>query len=150
MATVQVTANPAAFPRVTLTVSALDAMGLHVPRLGASAFKVEEDGVPVSFTLQRAELKPRVVLLFDQSLSIPAAFLGAGAAAVGDQIVQQLYASNPNAQLRVATVYFGARFATNSWANTLAEAQAQVQSLSPPSTLVTSDLWDALGAKGVR
>jgi hypothetical protein len=144
VASVQTTANPAAFPRVTLAVSALDAMGRHVPRLGASAFKVEEDGVPVSFTLQRAELKPRVVLLFDGSSSVPATFLGAGAASVGDQIVQQLYATNPNAEVRVASVYFGARFATNSWATTLAEAQAQVQTLDPASSLVTSDLWDAL------
>jgi hypothetical protein len=131
------------YPRIGVTVSALDPTGKQVPRLGASAFTVKEDGKPVSFSLTRNEAPPpRVVLLFDLSTSVPPEFLGAGAVAVGNQIVSQLYAAYPEARVRVATIYFGARFVTTTWATSLAEAQAQVADLATAPG--SSEIWDAL------
>jgi hypothetical protein len=143
VASVQARPQGNAYPRVGVTVSALDAAGKPVPRLGASAFEVKEDGKPVSFSLSRNEAPPpRVVLLFDASTSLPAEFRGAGAVTIGNQIVSGLYAAHPAARVRVATIYFGARFVTNTWATTLAEAQAQVGNLATAPG--SSEIWQAL------
>jgi hypothetical protein len=132
-----------AYPRIGVTVSALDAAGNNVARLGASAFEVREDGKPVSFSLSRNEAPPpRVVLLFDASTSLPAEFRGAGAVTIGNQIVSALYTAHPAAQVRVATIYFGARFVATTWATTLAEAQAQVAELATAPG--SSEIWQAL------
>ena len=143
VASVKVRPQGNAYPRIGVTVSALDAAGKQVPRLGASAFEVKEDDKPVSFSLSRNEAPPpRVVLLFDASTSLPAEFRGAGAVTIGNQIVSALYAAHPAARVRVATIYFGARFVTNAWATTLAEAQTQVGSLATAPG--SSEIWQAL------
>jgi hypothetical protein len=140
---VKATPNGSAFPRVSVTVSALDAAGKNVPQLGASAFTVREDGQPMSFSLTRNEMPaPRVVLLYDTSTSIPSQFLGAGAVDVGNQIVQPLYAKYPAAQVRVAGMAFGATWLSSSWATTLADAQAQVASLAAAPG--DSTIWEAV------
>lgn len=143
VASVQVAASPAAFPRVRLEVGALDAAGRSVPRLGSKAFTVEEGGAQLPFVLERNQLRPRVVLLADVSNSIPAEFRGAAAVAMGEQLVDRLYADTPDAELRVGVVNFGVDWATGTWAATQAEARTQVQSLS--TAFGTSDLWEALG-----
>jgi hypothetical protein len=140
---VKANANGSAFPRIRVDVSALDSGGKNVPKLGASAFDVREDGQPVSFALSRNEAPPpRVVLLYDTSTSIPPAFLGSGAVDLGNQIVQPLYAKYPNAQVRVAGMSFGADWASGTWATTLTEAQAQVSQLA--SMPGQSSIWEAL------
>jgi hypothetical protein len=82
------------------------------------------------------------VLLFDASTSLPAEFRGAGAVTIGNQIVSALYAAHPAARLRVATIYFGARFVSNAWATSLTEAQAQVASLATAPG--SSEIWQAV------
>ena len=140
---VKASANGNAFPRVSVTVAALDAAGKNVSKLGASAFDVKEDGQPVSFSLSRNEAPPpRVVLLYDTSSSIPASFLGTGAVDLGNQIVQPLYAKYPSAEVRVAGMSFGADWVSSSWATTLSAAQAQVQQLA--TTPGQSSVWEAL------
>src|SRR5207248_259134 len=119
---VEVQARGSSFPEVELQVAALDSMGVHVPRLGPVAFAVTEDGKPVSFTLRRSELQPRVVLLFDVSTSIPPEFTGMNAVSVADQIVQQLYAGSTDALVRIAHVSFGATFESTTWATNVMEA----------------------------
>jgi len=143
VATVQARPQGNAYPRIGVTVSALDSTGKQVPRLGASAFEVKEDGKPVSFSLSRnGAPPPRVILLFDASTSLPAEFRGAGAVTIGNQIVSGLYAAHPAAQVRVATIYFGARFVSNTWATSLTEAQAQVSNLATAPG--SSEIWQAL------
>jgi hypothetical protein len=143
VASISARAPGSAFPRMGVTVSALDRMGANVPNLGASAFQVLEDGKPVSFSVtQKQAPAPRVVLLFDASTSIPAEFRGASAVAMGNQIVDALYAAHANAQLRVATISVGAIFATTTWATTATAAKAQVQVLEKASG--SSETWQAL------
>jgi len=140
---VKIRANGNSYRRIGVTVSALDAGGKNVPRLGASAFDVREDGQPVSFSLLRNEAPPpRVVLLMDTSSSLPPAFLGAGAVDLGNKIVQPLYAKYPKAEVRVAYINFGATFVSPTWAKSLAEAQTQVQGLASASG--GSEIWTAL------
>lgn len=141
--TVNLRANGSAFPRIGVTVSALDSTGQNVPRLGASAFEVREDGELVSFSLTRNEAPPpRVVLLYDLSTSLPPEFLGQGAVDLGNQIVQPLYAKYPAAEVRVAAINFGADWMSGTWATTLADAESQVQGLA--TAFGSSDIWTAL------
>jgi hypothetical protein len=143
VATVKASANASAFPEVSLRVQALDSGGVGVPRLGASTITVTEDGKPVSFTVtQNQAPPPRVVLLFDTSTSVPAAFRGAGAVTVGNQIVSSLYGKYPTASVRVGTISFGVIWATTGWAATLAAAQAQVATLA--TSAGSSEIWQAL------
>lgn len=140
---VRVRANGGAFGRIYLAVGALDSEGLNVPRLGASAFEVKEDGVPVSFSLTRNEAPaPKVVLLYDLSTSIPPEFLGAGAVELGNQVIAPLYAKFPDARVRVGTMNFGAGWVTDGWADSFDAAQDQVEALA--SAVGSSDIWEAL------
>ncbi|MBK7580769.1 MAG: VWA domain-containing protein [Myxococcales bacterium] len=143
VSSVKIRANGNAYRRIGVTVSALDAGGKNVPRLGASAFDVREDDQPVSFSLMRNEAPPpKVILLYDTSSSLPPAFLGTGAADLGKQIVQPLYAKYPQAQFRAAYVNFGASFISTTWATNLTQAEAQVQGLATASA--GSEIWEAL------
>jgi hypothetical protein len=146
VATVNIRPNGNAFRRVSVTVSALDAQGKGVPRLGADAFELKEDDQPLSFSLTRNEAPPpRVVLLYDTSTSMPAQFLGAGAVDLGNQIVAPLYAKYPAAQVRVASVNFGANWLAGGWSTNLADAQAQVAGLAtaPGASEIWHTLYDA-------
>ncbi|HVU03597.1 MAG TPA: vWA domain-containing protein [Polyangiaceae bacterium] len=141
--TVDASANGAAFPRVTVRVKATDAGGVGVPHLDASTIVVKEDGKPVSFTLTQTEAPPpRVVLLFDASTSVPAAFRGAGAVTVGDQIVTGLYSKYPNAAVRVGVIDFGVIWASTGWATTETDATTQVATLSTATG--SSEIWQAV------
>jgi len=137
------TIQPRAFERISLRVSATNASGDRVPGLGADAFRVTEEGAPVAFTLrQNTAPPPRVVLLVDASTSMPPEYLGTGAVTFANQIVAALYAEHPNAWLKIGTVFFGADFASNSWATTLVDAQAQADWLE--TAFGGSEIWQAL------
>lgn len=143
VASIEIHPNGSAYRRVRVAVTARDADGNQVPRLGSAAFKLEEDGKPISFTLTRNEAPPpRVVILYDTSTSLPPEFLGAGAVELGNDIIGPLYAAYPDAQVRVGSVFFGAQWVAGGWATNLAEAQAQVAQLATAPG--SSDLWTAL------
>lgn len=142
--TLSASVQPAAFPRVTLRVKALDADGHNVSALGAEAFSLREGDEAVSFSLtQNAAPAPRVVLLFDVSTSVPADFRGAGAVSVAEQIIDPLYAAYPDAQVRIGVVtvaaptFFGAGFASNV-------SEAKVQAAQLATAVGGSQLWQAL------
>lgn len=137
-------AQPAAFPRVSLRVKALDADGTGVAGLGADAFKLEEEGRALSFTLTENKAPPpRVVLLFDVSTSVPTDFRGAGAVSVADQIIEPLYAAYPDAQVRVGVVTVGTpSFFGTGWATSAVLAKAQAAQLATAAG--GSMLWQAL------
>ena len=143
VSTVSSTIHSAAFPRITLDVAALDASGHGVPGLGASAFTVTEDGHPVSFSVtQNQAPPPRVALIYDTSSSIPAAFLGASASDLANQVVTALYAADAQAQFRVATMNFGVNWLSSGWASNLTDAQTQAQLLSTATG--DSSIWEAV------
>ncbi len=143
VASVSASADGSGFPEVRLRVSALDKSGAGVQHLAASSITVTEGGQPVSFTITQNEAPPpRVVLLFDASTSVPAAFRGAGAVTVGNQIVDSLYAKYPKAGVRVGTIDFGVIWADGGWATTKASATAEVGQLSTAAG--SSEIWQAL------
>ena len=143
VATVGASANGSSYPRVSLHVKAEDGSGGQVSKLPAGAITVEDGGKPVSFTITQNEAPPpKVALLFDVSSSLPAEFRGAGDVTVGNQIVTALYAKYPKASVRVGTVDFGVIWAADSFASTLVDAKAQVQTLTTASG--SSELWQAL------
>ena len=137
--------QPSAFRRVRLRIGALDTGGAGVAGLGADAFRVLEDGRPVPFTmLQNDSAGPRVLLLFDVSNSVPATFVGAGAASVANQIVDALFAQHPGIEARVGVVDFGVNYPSASWATTLTDAKAQADWLATLPTSPGSEIWEAL------
>lgn len=139
-----VDAQASSFPVITLRVRVTDADGESVPQLGADAFTLTEDGAPVPFHVtQTLAPPPRVVLLFDQSDSVPEEFKGAGAVAIAQGIFSELYAAHPDAQVRVGTVRYGVDFVSSGWATSLAEANAQAEELAT-SDFASSEIWEAL------
>ena len=139
---VGVTAEPAAFPRVTLRVRALDGDGDGVEHLDASAFTVTEDGEPVSFNVTRNEAPPpRVVILFDVSTSVPTEFLGPGTVAIARDIIAGLYDASPEASVRLGVIFFGVTW-MGSWASN--EADANIQAGELAAATGGSEIWDAL------
>jgi hypothetical protein len=139
---VGVTAEPAAFPRVTLRVRAQDGDGENVDNLEAGAFTVTEDGEPVSFNVTRNEAPPpRVVILFDVSTSVPPEFLGAGTVAIAQDIIAGLYDASAEASIRLGVISFGVTW-MGPWASNEADANTQAADLA--SATGGSEIWDAL------
>ncbi len=100
--TATVKANAAAFGTIELLVSATDTAGKPVPTLAASAIRVAEDGVDRSFVVvENAAPKPRVLVVYDTSASIPPAFFEpAGRASFGQSLAQALQDRIPNVELQ--------------------------------------------------
>ena len=92
VANVTVVVNPAAFPRIELQVSPTDAAGKPVSGLAASAIRIGEDAVDQSFiVVENAIPKPRVLVVYDTSASIPPEFSSAaGRASFGSSIAEAL------------------------------------------------------------
>lgn len=135
--------NAATYPRIDVTLAALDQAGRGVPGIAAGAIKLQEDGVSVSFSIRRNQAPaPRLVLLYDVSDSLPPEFVGDNAVALGDRIVEALYAKHPGARVRVGTINFGASWMSGSWATDSAAARQQVRALKAASG--NSDIWNAL------
>jgi hypothetical protein len=141
----QVWASGATFPRISLRVGALDGALQSVPGLGVEAFQVQEDGRAVPFTLRRnLAPSPRVALIFDQSGSIPEAFRGEGARALAEDLAGRLFAQDPATRVRIATVSAGARWASEDWATTVAEASEQAAWLAGEGAINPgSEIWTA-------
>lgn len=148
VAAVTVSANPAAFPAIELLVSAKDAAGQPVGTLAASSMRVAEDGVEHGFVLvENAVPRPRVLVIYDTSLSVPQAFFeDAGKTTFGQSLAQAL-------EDRVATVQLlalGTSADTPSpdkWSTPLPAAFGEaVRVLPTPSSLVWTAVRNAAAA----
>jgi hypothetical protein len=140
--TVGVEAEPAAFPRVTLRVRALDGAGERVSRLDASAFTVTEDGELVSFNITRNEAPPpRIAVVFDISTSVPPEFLDPNLVPLAQDIIAGLYAATDEAELRLGVISFGTTW-MGPWVGTKADADLQAEALMDANG--GSELWNAL------
>jgi hypothetical protein len=141
VATVNVSVRPDAFPTLRLRVSALDGNGKPVSGLPTSAFRIEEDGMPLGALVHANEPPPqRVLLLFDTSDSIPAEFRGAAAVELGRALATELVASHPTVQLRAAAIDAGLASAKGEWTRDPEALAVGVAAL----TGFGSDLWAAL------
>ncbi|MCL6512548.1 MAG: TonB-dependent receptor [Anaerolineae bacterium] len=142
IASLDLAVNAAAFPLVTLELTPSDAQGNIIENLSAAHFLVEEDGRPVPALMERwARPAPRVLLLLDDSGSIPKDFRAEGAQALAQDLATQLKAADPRAQFRIAKVdWERASVGKNAWTDDPAALPAQVQNVSGYG----SRLWEAL------
>lgn len=132
--------NASAFPDIELSVSAMDAQAHNVSGLAADAFVVKEDGANMVASLRRTSAGvPQVVLLFDQSGSIPMEFL-TGAPALGHAVAQQLFTQFPGSQVQVAEISITGAIVEGPMVSTLADVDAQLALLAPGG----SAMWEAL------
>lgn len=130
------------FPTVRLTLSPRDASGQIVEGLGAADIRVEEEGRAAAFIMASNQPRPpRVVLLLDSSRSIPSAFRGSKAAALGRKLAAGVVAEHPAAEFLVAGVNYGTVTPSGTWASDPAVVEANVSSVPGEG----SDLWMALG-----
>ncbi|GAA4809638.1 hypothetical protein GCM10023330_15710 [Litoribaculum gwangyangense] len=70
--------EPKAFPKVRVTLFPKDSNGNIVENLGAKNFKITDNGRVVTGWLQQNKIVPRVLLMYDTSLSMPEAYRGEG------------------------------------------------------------------------
>ncbi|MGA9598215.1 MAG: VWA domain-containing protein [Acidimicrobiia bacterium] len=133
--------NPSAFPHVRLQLRVADAAG--TPILGASgaSLTVMEDDVPVPFLVREATPPPpRVLVLFDGSLSIPEEFRGSAAVGFARELATDLFQAFPDAMVRVAGVNFGLASASPSWMADVDSVAAEVVRLITDG----SEYWSAI------
>jgi hypothetical protein len=143
--TVEITAGAAGFPTIGVALRAFDADGRIVEGLGAGAFQVVEEGTPVGHTLSRSTVPPpRILVLLDDSDSIPDDFRKSGAAVVVRQIGERLLAADPESLFRVAMVDDEEATEAGDWTSNLDELAKQATRRSG----FGSQLWEALADAG--
>lgn len=131
----------AGFPAMSLGVRALDAEGDPVEGLPATAFRILDEDVPVGSVLERsAAPAPRILLLLDDSTSLPAPFRGEGAAQLARDLATRLAAADPATEFRIAKVSLSAADPGGDWTTDLDALQAQATSTAGYG----SELWPAL------
>jgi hypothetical protein len=143
VASIEVAADPVAFPRIQVVAFARDVGGNVVSGLGASAFRVTDEGVGRGFVLDRNRAPgPRVLILIDVSDSIPLAFREEAGTYAKD-LATAILVDHPDAMFRVAAVAFGAEPA-GDW--TADPEVVKTQADGAPGA--ASDLWAALAQAG--
>jgi hypothetical protein len=146
--TLELTAMPDTFPTVRVRVKALDAEGRPVAGLSPQAFTLREENRPAAFTLRKNQLaKPRVLLLFDLSDSIPEEFRKESAARIGRQITEQLLASHPEAEVKAATLYDYYLSAAGDWTNDPQQIEQGIQKLIGVGSYMWAGLVEAAKLK---
>lgn len=141
VASIVVEASPAAFPAIGLAARALDAAGEPVESLPASAFRIVDEGEPVgTLLLASTAPPPRILLLLDDSDSIPEAFRGDGAATVARRLAERLAAADPRTLFRIAKASFAEADPGGDWTADLDELTRQTTNVSGYG----SELWEAL------
>jgi len=139
--TLQLTAESAAFPTVSLGVRALDATGAPVEGLTATAFRALDGATPVGTILERSSAPPpRVLILLDASDSIPEAFRGEGAAGVTRLLGTRLKEADPRVTFRVAMISFDEAAPAGDWTSDPDELSRQATKVSG----FGSELWESL------
>src|SRR5690606_23884712 len=91
------------FPEVRLRLEPSDAEGRWVEGLDAAAFAVYDDELPVAALLHQNRWVPRVVLILDQSGSMPPEFSSEAATELCLSIARRVFATE-GSELVMATV----------------------------------------------
>lgn len=146
--TVTVTANAAAFPAIELLVSAKDAQGKAVAPVAASAIRVSEDSVDRGFVLvENAAPKPRVLVVYDTSVSVPQAFFeDAGKTTFGQSLAQALEDRLPQVEL-IAVGTGGDKPAADKWTKPVpADFGESIRTLSAYGSAVWTAVRNAAAA----
>lgn len=142
IAAAELLVNAAAFPHIVLEVTPRDASGAVIENLAAAHFAIEEDDRPVAALMERwTRPAARVLLLLDDSGSIPADFRNQGAQQLVRALAAQIKTTDPDAQFRVAKIYEGVAEASSTvWTGDLQALADQVGRVSG----FGSQLWESL------
>lgn len=133
--------QPGGFTQIRVEADVVDAGGATIEGLPASAFGLSEDGNSTGFVLVRNRRPdPRILFLLDGSSSIPADFLGEGAADVVRAIAEGVATTDPAAQFRVAMASFEDADPVGEWTSNLDELRQQ----GLTGIGYGSALWEAL------
>jgi len=97
--TMNVTAFATNFPTVKLKVIAQDANGNIIEGLGPQDFVIKEDGVPVRAILENNQRTPRVLILSDNSGSMPKEYYGKGMDRFNETLKASILKDFPAAEL---------------------------------------------------
>ena len=92
--TFEVKATAMAFPKVKLELYPKDRSGTIVEGLSAANFKITDNGKAVTGWLEQNVFSPKIMLLYDTSLSMPSEYRGEGAkefAASLEAMVKEMY-----------------------------------------------------------
>lgn len=73
---IQATAVPNTYPLVRLEVTPLDGEGAFVEGLSAADFTIIDNDLPIPAMMERNERAPRILVLYDVSLSMPSEYYG--------------------------------------------------------------------------
>ena len=145
VAKLTVSADASRFPDVYLTVDARDASGKAVQGLRGGDFSVSEQGANEPLMLlQNAAPHPRVLIILDESDSIPADFVGKKAAEFVRSLAKGVRAINPDAQFLVAGMGTGLG-AMGAWTQDPDTVKAEALKVMGGGF---SDLWTALASAG--
>ena len=143
--TVEISAGAAGFPSIGVALLAFDTDGKIVEGLSAAAFQTLEEGTPVGHTLSRSTVPaPRILILLDDSDSIPDDFRETGAAVVIRKLAERLLAADSRTQLRVAMVDQEEATEAGDWTSDIDELGRQATRRSG----FGSQLWEALADAG--
>ncbi len=146
IAALELAVNAAGFPLIALALTPRDAQGNMIENLPAARFLVEEDGRPVTALMERwTQPAPRVLLLLDDSDSLPQDFRAQGAQALARALGAQMKATDPRVQFRVAKIYEArADIGSNDWTADPDSLPNQVRD----TIGYGSRLWEALADAG--
>ena len=96
----EVSAMTLQYPGVKLSINARDANNDLIEGLSAADFGILEDGEPMFATMESNQRTPRILIMSDTSLSMPAAFSGPNMTSFVDGLRDRILEKYPAAKLR--------------------------------------------------
>ncbi|WP_298508948.1 hypothetical protein [uncultured Kordia sp.] len=94
---IEVKANPKTFPTVSLALTPRDKDGNIVEGLLANDFSIQDNGKDVKGYLTQNKIAPKILFMFDTSLSMPSAYRGKGAEKFQMDLEEKIKQIYPNA-----------------------------------------------------
>ncbi len=101
IAFLEMKAEPKTFPKVRLTLSPRDASGKLVEGIKAGNFKITDNGQEVTGWLQQNRIAPRILLMYDTSLSMPEAYRKERIKIFLENLKEAIYKQYPTAQIQL-------------------------------------------------
>lgn len=96
-----VKANPKTFPTVSLDITPRDKDGNIVEGLLAKDFSIQDNGKEVKGYLTQNKIAPKILFMFDTSLSMPSTYRGKGAEKFQKDLDEKIKAVYPNAVVNI-------------------------------------------------
>ncbi len=95
-----INAVPGKYPFVKFEISPKDGQGEMIEGLSAADFSLKIDGEPVNLLMQNNRKTPKVILLYDASLSMPKSYYGENMTQFVNQLETQILENYPAANVQ--------------------------------------------------